>query len=125
MRTSDKSETADSARILAIGDIHLGTRCSGLPDEILDWGIDPNDLSPAAALTMSVDFAIEQKVDAVLFAGDVVESTNDRFEAIPPLEKNVRRLIDEDIQGQCQSKSNQSPKSRKLQISSGELTPLS
>jgi len=98
MSTSDKSETADSARILAIGDIHLGTRCSGLPDEILDWGINPNDLSPAAALTMSVDFAIEQKVDAVLFAGDVVESTNDRFEAIPPLEQNVRRLIDADIQ---------------------------
>jgi DNA repair exonuclease SbcCD nuclease subunit len=98
MSTSDKSEMADSAVILAIGDIHLGTRCSGLPDEISSWGIDPEDLTPAAALTASIDFAIEQNVGAVLFAGDVVESTNARFEAIVPLEHNVRRLLDAGIQ---------------------------
>ena len=98
MKTPDKSDTADSATILAIGDIHLGTRCSGLPDNILDWGIDPEDLAPAAALKLSVDFAIEQSVDAVLFAGDVVESTNARFEAILPLEQNICRLLDAGIQ---------------------------
>ncbi len=98
MSTSDKSEKADSAVILAIGDIHLGTRCSGVPDEISSWGIDPEDLTPAAALKASVDFAIKQKADAVLFAGDVVESTNARFEAILPLEHNVRRLLDAGIQ---------------------------
>ena len=95
---SDKSESADSAVILAIGDIHLGTRCSGLPDEISSWGIEPGDLTPATALTASIDFAIERKVDAVLFAGDVVENTNARFEAIVPLEHNVRRLLDAGIQ---------------------------
>ncbi len=98
MSKSEKSEMVGSAVILAIGDIHLGTRCSGLPDEISSWGIDPEDLTPAAALKASVDFAIERKVDAVLFAGDVVESTNARFEAIVPLENNVRRLLDAGIQ---------------------------
>jgi len=98
MRTSDKSDASDSAVILAIGDIHLGTRCSGLPDDILSWGIDPADLTPAAALQLSVDFAIAQNVDAVLFAGDVVESTNARFEAIQPLEQNITRLLQAGIQ---------------------------
>jgi len=98
MSTSATSSNTGTAKILAIGDIHLGTRCSGLPDEISDWGIEPDDLSPAAALSASVDFAIEQNVDAVLFAGDVVESTNARFEAILPLEENVRRLLEASIQ---------------------------
>lgn len=83
---------------MAIGDVHLGTLCSGVPEDILSWGIDPKDISPAAALELSVDFAIEKKLDAVLFAGDVVESTNARFEAILPLERNVRRLLDAGIQ---------------------------
>lgn len=98
MTTSNKSEMDDGATILAIGDVHLGTACSGLPDDLLSWGIDPQELTPAAALTASVDFAIRQKVEAVLFAGDVVESTNARFEAILPLEQNVRRLLEAKIQ---------------------------
>lgn len=88
----------ESATILAIGDVHLGTSCSGVPDEIASWGFDSGELTPAAALRKSVDFAIEQKVDAVLFAGDVVESTNARFEAMLPLEDSIRRLLDEGIQ---------------------------
>ena len=79
--------------ILAIGDVHLGTRCSGVADVVSSWGIDLNELTPAAALKLTADFAIEQEVDAVLFAGDIVESTNARFEAIPPLEGCVRRLV--------------------------------
>lgn len=85
------------ASILAIGDVHLGTACSGLPDEISDWGVDPRDLTPAATLRLAVDFAIEEQVDAVLFAGDVVESTNARFEAMVPLEECVRRLLAQGI----------------------------
>ena len=87
----------DVASFLAIGDVHLGTACSGLPDGISTWGVDPADLTPAAALSLSVKFAIERKVDAVLFAGDVVESTNARFEAMLPLETSVRRLLDAGI----------------------------
>jgi len=88
----------EGASILAIGDVHLGTACSGVPDEISSWGIDPGELTPAAALKLSVEFAIEQKLDAVLFAGDVVESTNARFEAMLPLEESIRRLLDAGIQ---------------------------
>jgi len=88
----------DNAQILAIGDVHLGTACSGLPDGFSGWGVDPADLTPAAALRAAVDFAIDRHVDAVLFAGDVVESTNARFEAMLPLEEGVRRLLDSGIE---------------------------
>lgn len=88
----------DGATILAIGDIHLGTACSGLPDALSSWGLDPGELTPAAALMRSVDYAIDEKLDAVLFAGDVVESTNARFEAILPLEEAIRRLLDAGVQ---------------------------
>ncbi len=88
----------ESVSLLAIGDVHLGTVCSGLPHGISSWGVDPRELTPAAGLRLSVDFAIEQRVDAVLFAGDVVESTNARFEAMLPLEECVRRLLDAGIE---------------------------
>lgn len=88
----------DHATILAIGDVHLGTRCAGVPETISSWGIQPEDLTPAATLELCTNFAIEQRVDAVLFAGDVVESTNARFEAMPLLEACVRQLLDAGIE---------------------------
>lgn len=88
----------DNAQILAIGDVHLGTACSGLPDVLSEWGIDRREFTPAAALRKAVDFALEKQVDAVLFAGDVVESANARFEALAPLEQSVRELADCGIQ---------------------------
>ena len=83
----------DNAQILAIGDVHLGTACSGLPEGLSGLGVDPADLTPASTLRLVVDFAIDRQVDAVLFAGDVVESANARFEAMAPLEKSVQRLV--------------------------------
>ncbi len=88
----------EGVSILAIGDVHLGTVCSALPAGIASWGVDPRELTPAAGLRLSVDFAIEQQVDAVLFAGDLVENTNARFEAMLPLEEGVRRLLDAGIE---------------------------
>lgn len=88
----------DVAKILAIGDVHLGTSCSGVPDVVSSLGIDPRDLTPATALKLSTEFAIEQKVEAVLLAGDVVESTNAMFEAMPPLEECVSRLLNAGIE---------------------------
>ena len=79
-------------RLLAVGDVHLGTRPGSLPDDLSASGIDARDLSPAAALEGAVAAAIDHGVDAVLFAGDVVESTNARFEALLPLEAAVGRL---------------------------------
>lgn len=83
--------------ILAIGDVHLGTLPSGLPDETDSPGISRHELSPAAAFDIAVTYAIDKGVDAVLLAGDVVESTNARFEAMVPLERGVLRLIDNGI----------------------------
>jgi exonuclease SbcD len=90
----DQSASQDPARLLAIGDIHLGTRCSGLPGSLAA----AEHLTPAAALEGAVVLAIELGVYAVLFAGDVVESMNARFEAMVPLEKCVARLSGAGIQ---------------------------
>jgi len=83
--------------LLAIGDVHLGTRPSSLPEDLDVEGVDPRALTPEAALWTAVERAVAEGVDAVLFAGDVVESTNARFEAIRPLESAVQRLLEAGI----------------------------
>ena len=55
-------------KLLALGDIHLGRRPSRLPEELAGRA---TDFSPAKALQLTVDAAIGNDVDAVLFAGDV------------------------------------------------------
>lgn len=87
----------DDVRLLAIGDVHLGTRPGSLPDSLAEFGVLVPDLTPEAALEGAVERAIQERVHAVLFAGDVVESTNARFEALRPLEQAVERLRAEDI----------------------------
>ena len=69
-----------------------------LNSTISSFGIDPFELTPVFALKLSIDFVIQEKVDAVLFAGDVVENTNARVEAQMPLEESVQRLINSGIQ---------------------------
>ena len=92
--SSEFDSAADSiGRLLAIGDVHLGTRPSSLPPTLSETGVDERDLTPAAALAAAVELAIKENVTAVVFAGDVVESTNARFEAIGPLEDAVQRLL--------------------------------
>ena len=88
----------DDSAILAIGDVHLGTGCSGVPDIVSSWGVDPTELTPAAGLKCAAEFALDQEVRAVLLAGDVVESTNARFEAMAPLEECIRLLVDAGIE---------------------------
>lgn len=85
------------AKILAIGDVHLGTRCSGLPENAYEWGVETSDFTPASALTTAVDFALREEVDGVIFAGDVVDSTNARFEALQSLKPNIERLLNANI----------------------------
>jgi len=97
-RASDRAERIVGRCLLAIGDVHLGTRPSGVPPAIgeeLAGGLE--SLTPAAALRSAVDLAIREGVDALLFAGDVVESANARFEALPALEAAVRRLAEAGI----------------------------
>lgn len=94
---SDSESSSGDLTLLAIGDVHLGTRPASLPEDLASCGVDPRALTPEAALLGAVDRAIEERVDAVLFAGDVVESTNARFEALRPLEAAVRRLLEAGI----------------------------
>jgi DNA repair protein SbcD/Mre11 len=79
-------------RLLAIGDVHLGTRPGSLPEDLAAAGMDMNKVTPAAALAIAVGKAIALDVHAVVFAGDVVESTNARFEARGPLGEAVDKL---------------------------------
>ena len=50
MNTDKQSGPSPDVELLAIGDVHLGTRCSGLPPDVRDWGINDDELTPAAAL---------------------------------------------------------------------------
>ena len=79
-------------RILAIGDIHLGRRPARLPD-----GLDPRELTPAAAWYGAVEAAIARGVDAVALAGDVVEHPEDLYEAWSDLERGIQRLAEAGI----------------------------
>lgn len=81
------------ARLLCIGDIHLGR----LPVRLAPAGLDPRALSPAEAWRAAVDLAIEERVAAVVLAGDVVDDERDRFEAYGHLERGVRRLVEAGI----------------------------
>ena len=81
-----------STRLLCIGDIHLGRRPSRIPADLREYGVDVADLTPAAAWRRLIDVAIEQRVQGVVLAGDVVESDNHFFEAYGPLHAGVTRL---------------------------------
>ncbi len=94
---SDVKSSAGELTLLCIGDVHLGTRPARLPEDLAAEGVDLRALTPEAALLSAVDCAIAERVDAVLFAGDVVESTNARFEALRPLEQAVHRLLEAGI----------------------------
>ncbi len=80
--------------LFAIGDVHLGRRPAGLPADLAELGVPPEELTPAAAWGRAVNLALERRVACVLLTGDVVESDNHWFEAYHPLEKGVRRLVD-------------------------------
>jgi exonuclease SbcD len=81
------------ARLLFVGDIHLGRAPSRIPRALADYGITARTCGPAAAWDRTVEHAIEQGPDAVVLAGDVVESDNARFEAYHHLDRGVQRLV--------------------------------
>jgi len=74
-------------RILCAADLHLGRRPSRLPEAGLDGRI-----SGATAWGHLVDLALEEGVDLVLLAGDVIDRFNRSFEAYGPLDDGLRRL---------------------------------
>jgi exonuclease SbcD len=80
------------ARLLFIGDMHLGRTPSRLPDDLEELGLRRSELGPAAAWRASIDHALSSEVDAVVLAGDVVEGIDDRFEAYRDLKAGALRL---------------------------------
>ncbi|MGH0035607.1 MAG: metallophosphoesterase family protein [Myxococcota bacterium] len=87
------------ARLLFVGDIHLGRRPTRLPERLGEYGIDPAELTPAATWRRTVDHACAlaeepEGLAALVLAGDVIESLEDRFGAFPHLESGVRRLVE-------------------------------
>ncbi|MEX0385747.1 metallophosphoesterase family protein [Spiribacter onubensis] len=81
-------------KLLAVGDLHLGRRPPRLPEN-LSARID--DFSPATGWERIIDLAVRERVQAVLLAGDVAESTQDYFEALPRLQAGATRLNDAGI----------------------------
>ncbi len=78
-----------SIRLLAVGDLHLGRRSSRLPDEL---AIDGNRFGPSEAWRRIIRYAIDQGIDVVAMAGDLVEGNDDFFEAYPLLKQGVKDL---------------------------------
>ncbi|MCZ6784543.1 MAG: metallophosphoesterase [Proteobacteria bacterium] len=81
------------AKLLFVGDIHLGRRPARLPEHLAELGLSPHELTPAAAWARTVELAREGGAEAVVLAGDVVDSPDDRFEAYAPLASGVRELV--------------------------------
>jgi predicted phosphodiesterase len=81
-------------KLLAAGDLHLGRRPGRLPEALSGRA---TDFAPSEAWRRLVDCAIDESVDALVLAGDVVESDRDYFEALPQLQRGVQRLADAGI----------------------------
>lgn len=79
-------------KILCTGDLHIGRRPSQTPTFV-----DSRRCSCAAAWDALVDYAIAERVDAVLMSGDVVDRNNRFYEAFGPLERGLKRLAQAEI----------------------------
>ena len=81
-------------RILLLGDLHLGRRPSRLGPALQDAGLDAGRFLPARALEDAAALALQEEVDAVLFAGDVVDTNEDLYgpDSWPVLQRQVERL---------------------------------
>lgn len=80
-----------SVKILATADLHLGRKSSGLPS-------NAPESSVKYTWNRFVELAIQQQVDIVLLAGDIVDRDNRYFEAIGPLQNGFRQLKEKKIQ---------------------------
>ncbi len=74
-------------KLLCTADVHIGRRPSRLPSHV-----DCRPLSCGEAWGRIVDLAIEEKVDLVAVAGDLVDRANRFYEAAGPVELGIRRL---------------------------------
>ncbi len=86
--------THATTRLLCLSDLHLGRASGRIP---LGLPVAAAALTPRAAWRRAIAAARELGVQAVVLAGDVVDSTNDRFEAFGALHDGVRDLLDAGI----------------------------
>jgi exonuclease SbcD len=82
--------THTTTRLLCLSDLHLGRASGRIP---LGLPVPAENLTPRAAWRRAVSAARQLDAQAVVLAGDVVDSTNDRFEAFGALHDGVRELL--------------------------------
>ena len=87
----------DPARIVFVGDLHLGRRPGALPDDLSEIGLQASALGPAEVWRRTVDLAIRGEAHAVVLAGDVVDREDDRFGAGRVLRAGVAELVEAGI----------------------------
>lgn len=87
-----------TGRILAIGDIHLGKRPGGIPEHVRqEHPTLSGVIRPDVAWDAAIDHAVDQQVDAVLLAGDVVHKDNDMWRVRSRVAEGFERLREADI----------------------------
>lgn len=83
-------------KVICVGDLHLGRMPGGL-------AYAGSQVSVDVALNKLVEEAIERKVHAVCFSGDILDRTNAYFEAAGQFERAVRQLRQHEIEVICVS----------------------
>lgn len=86
-------------RFIHCADLHLGTPFKAFPER---YGNDPEIINrvlyaPEKTLSKIIDSAIANKVDFVLFAGDIMDSVNANWRSISVFEQALRRLKEKNI----------------------------
>ena len=76
--------------LLAVGDMHLGRVPTSLPEPLAG---DARSYGPEVAWQRCVRLALEQEVEAVLLAGDVVDRERDFFAGYDQLRNGVEQLL--------------------------------
>ncbi|MGM0375301.1 MAG: metallophosphoesterase family protein [Bacteroidota bacterium] len=77
-------------KILATGDIHIGRKSTGVPD-------NPDEISTKHTWNRLVERAIRENFDALALTGDIVDQDNRFFEAVGPLQAGFEHLKEANI----------------------------
>ena len=82
-------------KLILTADLHMGRSSSGLPSSALEHNIMAGTRD---AWKRIVDFSIEQEAEAILIAGDMVESASAYYESLGPLLDGFKKLRDKGIE---------------------------
>lgn len=82
-------------KLLHLADLHLGTENYGREDPAT--GLNSRLLDFTAALDRAVDYALEQGIDVVLFAGDAYRSRDPTPTHQREFARRIRRLVEADV----------------------------